>query len=38
MALGLQRSVKFDPVNVEFVNDDEPNRFCSYANRAPCWI
>jgi predicted dehydrogenase len=38
MALALQRPVKFDPVKVEFVDDAEANRFCSYAKRPPWWI
>jgi predicted dehydrogenase len=38
MALALQRPVTFDPVKVEFVNDAEANRFCSYAKRPPWWI
>jgi hypothetical protein len=35
MALALKRRVRFDPVKVEFVNDAEANRFCSYATRPP---
>ncbi|HEY3853706.1 MAG TPA: Gfo/Idh/MocA family oxidoreductase [Verrucomicrobiae bacterium] len=38
MALALQRPVTFDPVKVEFVNDAEANRYCSYAKRPPWWI
>jgi hypothetical protein len=38
MALALQRLVTFDTVKVEFANDPESNRYCSYAKRPPWWI
>ncbi len=35
IALALKRAVTFDPGKVEFVNDPEANRLCSYAMRPP---
>jgi predicted dehydrogenase len=35
IALALKRTVTFDPVKAEFVNDPEANRLCSYAMRPP---
>jgi len=35
VALGLQRSVKWDPVRAEFLGDDDANRLLSYAARPP---
>jgi hypothetical protein len=35
VALALNRTVKFDPVKNEFINDDEANRLRSEALREP---
>ncbi|MGH7972797.1 MAG: Gfo/Idh/MocA family protein, partial [Limisphaerales bacterium] len=35
IALALQRAVKWDPVKVEFSDDEEANRLRSYASRPP---
>lgn len=35
IAMGLQRSLKWDPLKAEFVGDDQANRLLSYAPRAP---
>jgi Oxidoreductase family, NAD-binding Rossmann fold/Oxidoreductase family, C-terminal alpha/beta domain len=35
IALALKRTVRFDPVNAEFIDDPEANRVCSYAKRPP---
>jgi hypothetical protein len=37
ICMWLKRDLKFDPVKLEFVNDDEANRFRSRAMREP-WI
>lgn len=35
IALALQRTVTFDPVKSQFIDDPEANRLCSYAARPP---
>jgi hypothetical protein len=35
IALGLNRSLKWDPVKHQFIGDDEANRLLSYSPRAP---
>jgi hypothetical protein len=37
ICMWLKRDLKFDPVKLEFINDDEANRFRSRAMREP-WI
>ena len=35
ICMWLKRSLKYDPVKEEFINDDEANRFRSRAMREP---